>query len=656
MAASNPANMNEVFHVMADSPCNSLVGRLRDICTGDAKGVSRSLRNAYIDLWLSDGTLQADPRIKQSESHSSQQPSVAMNMAGNEESRNSFANPCRHRGDQIRSAHCKPCQSRSGSSEEVPVFSCFLHRECTILKTGLPVRGCNLCDDRQSRPIKLLWLSSDLSKGGVSRYFKTVIDALPKDVVTTAVAFSTFHEKMTDADLAGQLRKLGIRVVCTDQDVEKETSLKFPEIEFCEPAIYDSLIDESDVVTTAINNPHVLCRSDWRGKAVVAQLHSVCDETTRIGRAMDPYATLFCVTSEESRRNAVSKIGLDDFRIRVIELAVDLNRIASWKSTKALRKDIISAADSSNLIQEAESAKWLLYFGRFSPEKRIPEIAEAIKELNSRQQGAWIGVFAGDGWAASRIRPKIILSAPNHSLMVPWGTPIGDLLAASDVFVCNSEFEGGPTTSLEALLSGIPVISTQVGILQDAEGSHIPIIAPSSPAAVADAAIKATGLRKPAERLDEDHLRAARFRSRFCARRMSDEFANVIAEAYFLNLTKTRAAAQTKGGAVSKPASEPPLPSITKMAANFVKSAASHVASGMPPAPFPVYSARVAACRSCPLFRPSDERCSECGCYVTKKAKMLDQDCPHPDGSRWPNLTSFVQENQPESQSENGAS
>jgi hypothetical protein len=45
---------------MNDSPCDTLPGRLRDICTG-AAGLSELKRRAYITRWIADGRLSADP-------------------------------------------------------------------------------------------------------------------------------------------------------------------------------------------------------------------------------------------------------------------------------------------------------------------------------------------------------------------------------------------------------------------------------------------------------------------------------------------------------------------------------------------------------------------------------------------------------------------
>lgn len=45
---------------MTDSPCDTLPGRLRDICTG-AAGLPETKRRAYIDRWIADGRLAADP-------------------------------------------------------------------------------------------------------------------------------------------------------------------------------------------------------------------------------------------------------------------------------------------------------------------------------------------------------------------------------------------------------------------------------------------------------------------------------------------------------------------------------------------------------------------------------------------------------------------
>lgn len=52
---------------------------------------------------------------------------------------------------------------------------------------------------------------------------------------------------------------------------------------------------------------------------------------------------------------------------------------------------------------------------------------------------------------------------------------------------------------------------------------------------------------------------------------------------------------------------------------------------------------RLEVCRICERYRPATDGCTECGCEKTLgfgglslKASWASEDCPHPDGSRWP--------------------
>jgi hypothetical protein len=46
------------------------------------------------------------------------------------------------------------------------------------------------------------------------------------------------------------------------------------------------------------------------------------------------------------------------------------------------------------------------------------------------------------------------------------------------------------------------------------------------------------------------------------------------------------------------------------------------------------YRARLAACKGCPEWRASDERCSRCGCYTATKLRLAAERCPL-DPPRW---------------------
>lgn len=303
-------------------------------------------------------------------------------------------------------------------------------------------------------PPRVLFLLADLSQGGIGTYHLNLFKALGPEVEVSALVFH-YVTPHTDWALVRELRRY-TRVVCTSTTATPEDKRKHPEIEWeTNPAVYDRLIDQCDVVTTAVNDPHVMRRTDWRGKPLIVQLHSTCEVTGMIARTLAPYATKYVVTSEESRRVATGRFGVPPEQIEVVELAVDFNRVACWRRRETIRRE---------LAPGREMSRWVLFFGRYSPEKRVERVAQTVAILNRETPGKWLGVFAGSGWKETDLRPRIAAAIPSDHLFIPWG-PIGEILRASNVFVCASEYEGGPTSSLEALVAGVPICSTDVGIL-----------------------------------------------------------------------------------------------------------------------------------------------------------------------------------------------
>lgn len=78
---------------------------------------------------------------------------------------------------------------------------------------------------------------------------------------------------------------------------------------------------------------------------------------------------------------------------------------------------------------------------------------------------------------------------------------------------------------------------------------------------------------------------------------------------------------------------EPALPSKAAMARNLAVAAVAAARDGFRQAPPELVAARLATCRACPHYRPSDRRCSRCGCGTQPKAAIRSSECP--DG-RWP--------------------
>lgn len=77
---------------------------------------------------------------------------------------------------------------------------------------------------------------------------------------------------------------------------------------------------------------------------------------------------------------------------------------------------------------------------------------------------------------------------------------------------------------------------------------------------------------------------------------------------------------------------ERPLPSVVKQMTNAISAAiqlGKSVASGAPAEVSAEEAARrLAICRACENYRPSDDRCALCACFMGFAARLYSKHCP----------------------------
>ena len=71
---------------------------------------------------------------------------------------------------------------------------------------------------------------------------------------------------------------------------------------------------------------------------------------------------------------------------------------------------------------------------------------------------------------------------------------------------------------------------------------------------------------------------------------------------------------------------KPKLPSKIQMAKNFAVAIKDHIKEGAEDAGSDILEDRLSTCSICE-FR-NNEQCSLCGCYLAKKAKWAESECP----------------------------
>jgi glycosyltransferase involved in cell wall biosynthesis len=124
----------------------------------------------------------------------------------------------------------------------------------------------------------------------------------------------------------------------------------------------------------------------------------------------------------------------------------------------------------------------VLAVGRLHPQKGIDVLLAAAP--------AWAGLgrpvvvaVAGDGPERARLE-ALAAGCPVPVRFLGAREDVGDLLAAADVVVLPSRWEGSPLAAHEALLAGRPLVATRVGGVPELVGAGAVLVPPDDPAAL----------------------------------------------------------------------------------------------------------------------------------------------------------------------------
>ncbi len=219
---------------------------------------------------------------------------------------------------------------------------------------------------------------------------------------------------------------------------------------------------------------------------VVVSYHAMGD--TGGTRQVVPYllpllrrADALLAVAEIQKNYLVETEGLPREKIRVIHNGVDTvkYRPAAPDERAAARRELGFAPDDVVLIAVAS----------LKPLKRIDALLSAASSLVRGGRAVRV-VVAGDG--AERAALEALAAHLGIDGRV-WFAGVRDdverLLRASDVFVLSSRTEAFPNVVLEAMASGLPVVTTDVGSVREMveDGASAVVVPPGDDAALASA-------------------------------------------------------------------------------------------------------------------------------------------------------------------------
>jgi glycosyltransferase involved in cell wall biosynthesis len=179
----------------------------------------------------------------------------------------------------------------------------------------------------------------------------------------------------------------------------------------------------------------------------------------RVARWADRLVDRHVCVSESVRVFSISQGGLSAEKLAVIPNAVDMRRFA----------DVVPAARQSLGI--AAEARLITCIGRLDRQKGIEWLLEVLRDVVPRVPNAEL-LLVGDGPEHESLQRLARRICPRRVHFLGFRTDVPQILAASDLVVLPSRWEGMPNVVLEAMASGRAVVATDVEGVREALGPN----------------------------------------------------------------------------------------------------------------------------------------------------------------------------------------
>jgi glycosyltransferase involved in cell wall biosynthesis len=173
-----------------------------------------------------------------------------------------------------------------------------------------------------------------------------------------------------------------------------------------------------------------------------------------MARFLLPKARRIRVVSERIKRHLVTLIS-DPPPITVLPIFVDISHIGSAKPSYDLHK----------LYPRFTTI--ILALSRLEPEKNIGLGIAALARLRDRFPGAGL-VIVGKGSERARLEQAAQEQGiASQVALHGWADDTVSAFKTADIFLLTSDFEGFALTLVEAAAAGLPIVTTDVGLVGD---------------------------------------------------------------------------------------------------------------------------------------------------------------------------------------------
>jgi glycosyltransferase involved in cell wall biosynthesis len=307
--------------------------------------------------------------------------------------------------------------------------------------------------------------------GGAERLQRTFAEAIdPREIELTVI---TLREGLPESET--ELSDLGVRIA------------RFPAERFSDLRRISALVrfvraERFDLLHAHLVRSTILAgiAGPLSGTPVVATLHNT-RRRSGVGPALriaERYVLrrvarrVIAVGWETAR---VQGDALGDRPIDVIPNAVTEPRVLSAQER----------AETRHELGVPDGAPLLISVGRLVPQKALSDLLRAFAQLPDHPVAPQLRIAGRGRLETSLAREIESLGLGGRARLLGLRSDVPRLLAASDVYVSSSHWEGLPISILEAMAAGLPVVATQVGDAPRAIGVDSGVlVAPRDPAAL----------------------------------------------------------------------------------------------------------------------------------------------------------------------------
>ncbi|MBA7597473.1 D-inositol-3-phosphate glycosyltransferase [subsurface metagenome] len=326
--------------------------------------------------------------------------------------------------------------------------------------------------------VKILQLITSLNIGGTEHYLLSLVQRLNKRKYEVRVGYLKERGPLAEA-----IEREGISLYPLSCPWRLFLFLRKERIQLLHTYLYRANI-MGRIIGRIAGVPVIISSQrstdDWR-----RWHHSVADRWTA------RFANKIIANSEVVRKRLIHREGISEEKITVIYSGIDLNK---FRVNIRVKREALGIKPRSTVMGTV---------ARLHPAKGLTYLLKTLKQVKDTIPEATL-LIMGDGPIKKKLEEETVsLGLKERVIFTGFRQDIPQLLSLLDVFVLPSLWEGLPSSLLEALAMGKPVVATDVGgvreIIQDRV--HGLLVPPRDPGALAQAILWMLKNKKEAQEM-----------------------------------------------------------------------------------------------------------------------------------------------------------